>query len=243
MTTGKQGFTIIEIVICIALIGLLTAIAIPNHLRAKMSTDISTAKADLQTLKLGLESYKLDLGAYPWMSPTASCNASGATGSISIPTLERLTTPISYLSSTAPFYDPFEADRAYEGPTLESVEIAVSDSQKDLFKHYFYNARNLVDTSTWGQSAPQDVDPYWYFLESAGPDKHHHYMWQIMNQMTTDTAVNRATLSKTIYDPTNGAVSRGSIWEVGGDIQGRGTSMATIINAANGSNVTGWQRY
>ena len=59
--------------------------------------------------------------------------------------------------------------------------------------------------------------------------------------MTVDTPENRALLYKTIYDHTNGVVSRGSIWVVGGDVQGTGTLMAELVRAASG--VSGWARY
>lgn len=239
----RFGFTLVELVTCIALVCMLAALAVPNYMQAQTSSEVSRAKADLQVLQIGLEAYKVDVGAYPWMNNVGCALRPFFNSPGSQPTLERLTTPISYLPSPAPFYDPFEADRHYYGSTLEDVEIAAGPPATEYLKQYFYHARNLKDTSTWNQSLPHDVDPYWYFLESAGPDRHHHTMWQILNGMMTDTHDNRTTLSKTIYDPTNGAISRGSIWVVGGSPQGTGTSMAAVINAANSSEVAEWRVY
>ena len=65
----------------------------------------------------------------------------------------------------------------------------------------------------------------------------------MLQPMTSDTLANQASLLKTIYDPTNGTISRGSIWTVGGAPQGYGTSMATIINNANSSRISDWTSY
>jgi len=241
-THPQTAFSAIEVLVCIALIGLLTAIALPRFERAHVSANISQAKADLQALKAGLESYKVDMSAYPWQNATTSCLRDLDIGSFNIPTLERLTTPISYLNGATPFHDPFQPLYRYEGPELETVRIATTP-QLYNFSQYRYNARNLKDTSVWGQTAAHDVDPYWYFLESSGPDRHWHMTYEILNSMTTDTLANQERLMKTIYDPTNGAVSRGSIWVLGGEPQGYGTSMATVINEANSSRVSGWNNY
>jgi len=239
------GFKAIELVICTALVGLLTVVAVPNFVRVQTQATVAQAKADLATLKSGLEAYKVDLGKYPWMNSmaTARMPVGMASGNGRQPTLEHLTTPVAYLASPAPFMDPFEADAIYSGPTLSTLVPATDEPYIDAYKQYFYNARNSRDTSTWGQSSPQDVDPYWYFLESSGPDQKHNMMYQIMNMMTVDTNVNRARLGLAFYDPTNGTMSRGSIWELGGEPQGYGTSMAFMINAANGSGVGDWERY
>jgi hypothetical protein len=85
--------------------------------------------------------------------------------------------------------------------------------------------------------------PLWFLLEAAGPDKHHHTMWQVLNGTSSNTDEKIALRSKTIYDPTNGSTSRGSIWEVGGTPQGTGSTFATAVTNANSSHVSGWQGY
>lgn len=236
---GNLGFSAIELLICIALVAMLAAIAVPNYMQADTSSKIAQAKQDLNSLKIGLEVYETDLGAYPWQNHPPVCLGTSPY-TTKRATLERLTTPVSYLGENTPFYDPFVADGYYEGATL-STWTPLSDPGSQ--NCYFYNARNLIDTSTWGQTQEHDVDPYWYFLESAGPDLSRHETYQALNAMATDTALNRARLSMTIYDPTNGSVSRGSIWDIGGDPQGRGISMAWVINNSYTSHVAGWGEY
>jgi len=238
------GFKAIELIVCTALVGLLTVVAIPNFVRVQTQTTVSQAKADLAVLKSGLEAYKVDLGEYPLATGSNSCLAVGQHGPGNKPTLERLTTPIAYISNTAQFRDPFLPVAYYEGPTLEILtEPAVGSYMQEVLQHYYFHARNTKDSAVWDQPEADTLKPVWYTLESSGPDSNHHFLYRILNAMRTDTEAGREALMKTLYDPTNGTVSRGSIWATGGVPDGTGTSMASIINAANGSGVGDWERY
>jgi prepilin-type N-terminal cleavage/methylation domain-containing protein len=55
---NKKGFTLVEIMIVVAIIGLLAAIAIPNLLRARLNANESAAKGSLRTVSTAMESYR-----------------------------------------------------------------------------------------------------------------------------------------------------------------------------------------
>lgn len=61
----RKGFTLVEIMIVVAIIALLAAIAIPNLLRARLNANDSAAKASLQALVTAVESYAAATGSYP----------------------------------------------------------------------------------------------------------------------------------------------------------------------------------
>ena len=61
----RRGFTLIELMVVIAIIIILAAIAIPNYLTMTKRAKNSRLASDMATLATALESYKTDWGQYP----------------------------------------------------------------------------------------------------------------------------------------------------------------------------------
>lgn len=64
ISVSKKGFSIVELLIVIVILGILSAVAIPNYLGAKKKAVRAEAKSNLESLALALEQYYAVNGNY-----------------------------------------------------------------------------------------------------------------------------------------------------------------------------------
>jgi general secretion pathway protein G len=62
---SARGFTLIELLIVVAIIGILSAIALPNLLNALDKGKQKKSMSDLRTIGTAVEAYAVDTAAYP----------------------------------------------------------------------------------------------------------------------------------------------------------------------------------
>lgn len=66
MQRRKQGgFTLIEIMVVVVILGVLAAFVVPNLMDKPEQAKITKAKADIASLESALDLYRLDVGSYP----------------------------------------------------------------------------------------------------------------------------------------------------------------------------------
>ncbi len=90
------GFTLVEILVVIGLLGVLTTAGLTSYSRTQKNSRDAKRKADLEQLRVGLEQYRADNSAYP--NVTA--------GSTETNLKPSMTAPVPYFSATSFPKDP-----------------------------------------------------------------------------------------------------------------------------------------
>lgn len=98
MMKSTAAFTLIELLIVVAIIGILAAIAVPNFLNAQLRAKIAKVEGDIKAISTALETYRIDQNSYPGDHDLDRYMA-GEDG------LFHLTSPVSYIGSLPT--DPF----------------------------------------------------------------------------------------------------------------------------------------
>ncbi len=192
---NSRAFTLIELLIVVAIIAILAAIAVPNFLEAQTRAKVSRARSDMRTEVTALESYHIDHNTYPrqieaFVSTPSWDYAQPPLWHEHIPS--SLTTPIAYLSTipTDPF-KPLVADwRLWLKPFEGRHFLWVSDvALKRTPSSAFYKQSKEIGGA--------------YAMFSYGPDRKYY------NEPPGKAA---KTAGQWIdYDSTNGTVSLGNI--------------------------------
>ncbi|MEO8377687.1 MAG: prepilin-type N-terminal cleavage/methylation domain-containing protein [Candidatus Sumerlaeota bacterium] len=207
-----KAFTLIELLIVVAIIAILAAIAVPNFLEAQTRAKVARVKSDLRTTATAIESYWVDNPTGP-----TDCGNGAVTGEwrpyapnvghqfLSDPKANftlgyEVTTPIAYLTSTTAFKDVFKLRRA-------DIQNAAGLSGRDFYNFGNWNMRGKVSTTTTYAASKENCG-LWY-MSSAGPDKFTN------NRNTAATGDYQEVNSipyRVSYDPTNGTISVGDIF-------------------------------
>ncbi len=193
MRTPTKAFTLIELLIVVAIIAILAAIAVPNFLEAQTRSKVSRTKTDLRTVATAIESYIVDNNHAPPMSDKGPASTwsvfqdIGAGGDDHARTPSYLTTPIAYITSLP--FDPF----------IPSSTLSGADYIVQIGKRYVYfNWEQFLDaypTSTGYQNRAADSGAW--LMYGYGPDQ---------------DPFNNVGAVYINYDPTNGTVSNGNIF-------------------------------
>jgi len=198
-----KAFTLIELLIVVAIIAILAAIAVPNLLQAQVRAKVSRILSDLRTNAVAIEAYAIEWHqVMPCMGEPDSFRDYNLWIESRNPYLSggqarRLTSPVAYLSEVT--YDVF--NEGYRNSyTLEFIS----------FGYVFYGNDVLQQGNPVGQIGQTYPGKKWsWMLQSCGPDLYYN---EGPNPGNPDNWKPQNGGLGGIYDPTNGAVAAGDIY-------------------------------
>jgi prepilin-type N-terminal cleavage/methylation domain-containing protein len=211
----SRAFTLLELLVVVAIIAILAAIAIPNFLEAQTRAKISRAKADLRTVSMALEAYAIDYnGNYPHLNtyvPSGRYLTAGHYDRGSILSCTNLSTPVAYLSSVN-FNDPFTKGTNFnEFGLIDDKSSVYNESSKTII---YMNAK-LFYSYKKQKMTPPNRPPY--YLVSLGPDfvKGPNPLtggsWALSSYLSVKDPDGSCRYNAWNYDPSNGTTSGGDI--------------------------------
>lgn len=219
-----RAFTLIELLIVVAIIAILAAIAVPNFLEAQTRSKVSRTKADFRSLATAIEAYAVDNnGKYNFaMAP----NSNNSTFQSWLKwRSKRLTTPVAYITSLP--VDPFipSALQGYTIPTeqdqqVSSIYMWYDPADGSMPATLQANMNALTDIGTNPANANYNgfrlangqLHPRQWFLLSQGPFPILAANGTTPTRLIVDSAnPNGGFWHCGPYDATNGTVSQGFI--------------------------------
>lgn len=201
-----KAFTLIELLIVVAIIGILAAIAVPNFMNARTRANVARTDSDLRALAVAIQAYQVDTNKFP-------PNQSHLTVHLKV-----LTTPVSYISNVS-FHDIFKAQKGDTGNAYESYLYFLYKSNPENPSLTWIDQAGVAQYSTdgfclasWGpdrvQGARVGNDP---MGASLGPPIEWVY---IRARQGADNIYGG------VYAPSNGTLSGGDIGRWGGNVPG-----------------------
>jgi len=213
---ASKAFTLIELLIVVAIIAILAAIAVPNFLEAQVRAKVSRAKSDIRNFATALEAYRVDNNVYP---PTPIVNDGGLRPIRIVPNY--LSTPVAFVSTAGTpdvFVDVNLGDFQYFGTDGNKYTFTGSPAlpiepgfDPNAGRRYYYQSnRDPRRANDSGQKYPGLAGNYSlvaqaearvtegdWVLASFGPNRKRDFPVPLNVLMP--------------YDPTNGTISDGDI--------------------------------
>jgi prepilin-type N-terminal cleavage/methylation domain-containing protein len=212
-TSLQRAFTLIELLIVVAIIAILAAISIPNFLEAQIRAKVSRVKSDLRSAATALEAYHVDWSSYPppdLCIDRLSCDPEGRAYMLRKPDEgflpHYITTPIAYLTML-----PTDVFPGQDDPDACHPEFHPPHYSSERFNsRWFFDAEEVIHVARTAAALRLGVIPVYDDMDNSrhwlsfshGPDCSHERFFCKPGYPIP-------------YDPTNGTVSKGDIYYFG----------------------------
>jgi len=213
--THKKAFTLIELLIVVAIIAILAAIAVPNFLEAQTRSKVSRARADMRSAATALESYFVDNNVYPYdgfgWDGSTRMTAGYDYNFWFLPA--EISTPIAYMTS-AKLVDPFRKSKPGGGNHWQFDDVRYRSTESTWGTKLDELQSGSGESPFFGLVAQDQggwalvsIGPDFFFGPSGSSDP------ALFGLDTTESWPTGSgyTDHPQPYDPTNGTVSPGDI--------------------------------
>lgn len=206
-TRRERAFTLIELLIVVAIIGVLVGVAAPNYQNAIAQSKVARFQRDARAAEAGLESFYVDHGTYPYPDPysvPSDCltdvrqvDIPDAPGEGYLP--RTLTTPVAYLNDLPTGVFENRTDMGSCHPDKRTLLYSTDTLNHEAYGVYFVShVYASLAEETFNETRPSNAV---YMVASPGPD----------NDRDIDSNRIGAGPSPMEYDPSNGTMSNGDV--------------------------------
>lgn len=209
--TCSSAFTLVELMVTVAIIGILASIALPRYSEMKTRATLTTSKANLSSMAKAAQMFYQDRGFFP---PSMTFDSKN-----DLQPLSRNSQYIDQTSMADPFQRPTPTD-SLESDWFTFTWFSYTDDS-GLHGYTYINYRNYIPPRI---PAVRGIGIY-----SIGPDRTDSWLSLYPLSDNSETLVRRELISTfgdlalspvVVYDPSNGLRSRGDFGVFTGEFNG-----------------------
>jgi general secretion pathway protein G len=132
--SGNSGFTLIEIMVVVLILGLLAALVVPKIVGRTDDARVTKAKADIKAIESALNLFKIDNGFYP-------TSAEGLNALVQAPPRAKKWNPDGYLDKTP--VDPWQNPYLYQSDGRQIIVASLGADGVEGGEGYNADITNL----------------------------------------------------------------------------------------------------
>jgi type IV pilus assembly protein PilA len=153
MRKSQKGFSLIELLIVVAIILIIAAIAIPNLLRARISANEASAVSSLRTMNTACITYNSTYGQYPAALSNLGPAGGGLPTSTSADLLDQILAPASGASTKSGYTFTFTPGAGNANYTTLADPVTVNQTG---VRHFYTDQSGVLRFNATATAAVTD---------------------------------------------------------------------------------------